>query len=1741
MMKKWSARSKRNSMAPERNTAQAQSSSGQSNSDQLYASRNHNGSNVSLESQMTVNAAIVTSESQSSIHSRAASQASSRLPNSNSGDDNTLHTTLTISSLSVASKARPYTYDTYDTTVIKTGWINKGHNISNWSNTSPDSWKIYKAELKGPVLSLYKLPAELNIKSFDVNNGTAADYSVRQKRMSQVSRSDLKASIKPPTSPTTTSTATKTPPRQKTKYLSELYPHPDLQLNESNAIVSGSLESICHTIICNTLDDDKLSYNLLLILPLFGDLKSALKYFIDYSVTIIPQSKATRAGQGSKILVSNNTDYAITQRLGLVITTIVDSFPGMLLDPEIIELAEKLLSGIALHDERLSHKLKLDLTRREGQMNSLTNFRSTPYDAQASRSLTKVDSFLALDINLLAEQINIIDLKFNKLWNPKSDPSLLYELENFGYARINPLIFNSSTNIHYLGRLIVNHLFGVPDPRRGESQRARVLEKWIEIGCVFDKIGDMVSWLAIATVICSMPILRLRKSWSLVEQKFMKIISSEWAPVVFELDRRNMISEASHRSSYHVIAPQGLGQTYSKLDVVPYFGDLTVKYTLNSTLKQCEKKVQRVKISFSRWDEYLLNLKEEKSAVSSRIKNDDPELQKELYNLLSNHVNLEPLSQEVAMELSLSSEPDSIGSLCLTDERKTSVSNGSYLPTLFTEVLPTYRLFDQGTLLNTCGFADKNSSSRISSQDQAAAIDVLSDELNHRADCFHVGGDLVFKLLDSLEEATLSNFATRFLDAPSSKRLSLISNSRFSDLTATTSAVGKDEAQNSDVFAILDASNVLDSLSKPLNVALRAGTLDKMVDVLVLTANVFTQKINKEDTEKFSEKSNLLDNQYFKLKLDNGVFTSTFFATYKSFTTTASLLEALSKKFSGAKSAAISIAKLDSESQALFPDWDSDVPSDDPELNWYYTGTIQIGVLEALSILVTEHYADFTDDLRSKQIFVDLLRTIDNEIVLEWRKALSTYEPAAGVRPDLKDIYEVLSSLYKKIRKTFIKKCYRPLDVFPKVTPAEPVDDFTLYPLPGEFREAEIFVNELDAVISDLFSSVTTADWIHVSQLFEIQSSKSLTSLFKYKSTLKDADHLEIMNVFSWIRTLFADNPDDLIFSKFPPPVKTLLEAHDNLEKYFILQITDCNIARKERNARMASILQILTISRLRMQSVDLFNTASQAGLSSPSVPSFIETAVTQAIVSPASRAFDGSWLLFAGQGSCDDLSRLLLDLDSDDLTATLRRPLTPCPGWFVETLMEILNFVPNTLLNYPALLNFDKRRFIYNCVSNISDLRPTSSEAKSNDFDFLLQLQRVPTPNLAEVLGIASEEGKELQQQLAAPLFKALLEAEGKKTQRDSQIKEELENQDRDNKRAELLSRASQVPISSNRELPPPNEQQTSQRKGRHSSSSPTKSTGMRRFGGLFKSVRPFSINVGSNWSGPDRVVHPDELPNPQHLDLGGKHSRPYQQIKLFSYKPLFVHTNIEGFFKMVSENGGEEFYFQATSNAEAQSWITALTSSKRYTYLSKDARGLTSSKVFGVPISDVCDRESLLVPAVVDKLLTEIEERGLDEIGLYRIPGSVGSINLLKQAFDEGTAVVLTEDIHTLAGCFKAYLRDLPESLLTNELLPDYVQATKQVDLIHNLRQLSHHLPVNNYHVLKRLFEHLHKVVEHSETNRMDAVNLAIVFSMSFIDNDNLGASMGSDLGALQNIIQCLIKDPDSVFGEQSSEPLL
>ncbi|KAF7793776.1 hypothetical protein EIP86_004897 [Pleurotus ostreatoroseus] len=91
----------------------------------------------------------------------------------------------------------------------------------------------------------------------------------------------------------------------------------------------------------------------------------------------------------------------------------------------------------------------------------------------------------------------------------------------------------------------------------------------------------------------------------------------------------------------------------------------------------------------------------------------------------------------------------------------------------------------------------------------------------------------------------------------------------------------------------------------------------------------------------------------------------------------------------------------------------------------------------------------------------------------------------------------------------------------------------------------------------------------------------------------------------------------------------------------------------------------------------------------------------------------------------------------------------------------------------------------------------------------------------------------------------------------------------------------------------------------------------------------------------------------------------------------------------------------------------------------------------------------EERMLPALVVRCVQHIQRWGLEEEGLFRVSGRPSHVAKLRSEFDTGADFALTEadpgdlDPHAVASVFKAYLRELPESLLTTELVPRFEAA--------------------------------------------------------------------------------------------------
>ncbi|XP_069471334.1 active breakpoint cluster region-related protein isoform X1 [Ambystoma mexicanum] len=177
----------------------------------------------------------------------------------------------------------------------------------------------------------------------------------------------------------------------------------------------------------------------------------------------------------------------------------------------------------------------------------------------------------------------------------------------------------------------------------------------------------------------------------------------------------------------------------------------------------------------------------------------------------------------------------------------------------------------------------------------------------------------------------------------------------------------------------------------------------------------------------------------------------------------------------------------------------------------------------------------------------------------------------------------------------------------------------------------------------------------------------------------------------------------------------------------------------------------------------------------------------------------------------------------------------------------------------------------------------------------------------------------------------------------------------------------------------------------------------------------------------------------------------------------------------------------------------------------------------VFGVKISVVTKRERSKVPYIVRQCVEEVEKRGIEEVGIYRISGVATDIQALKAAFDANNKdimVMLSDmDINAIAGTLKLYFRELPEPLLTDRLYPAFMEgialsdpAARENCMMHLLRSL----PDPNLITFLFLLDHLKRVAEKEPINKMSLHNLATVFGPTLLRPSEVESKTHSNLAS-------------------------
>ncbi|XP_006533937.1 rho GTPase-activating protein 23 isoform X10 [Mus musculus] len=203
---------------------------------------------------------------------------------------------------------------------------------------------------------------------------------------------------------------------------------------------------------------------------------------------------------------------------------------------------------------------------------------------------------------------------------------------------------------------------------------------------------------------------------------------------------------------------------------------------------------------------------------------------------------------------------------------------------------------------------------------------------------------------------------------------------------------------------------------------------------------------------------------------------------------------------------------------------------------------------------------------------------------------------------------------------------------------------------------------------------------------------------------------------------------------------------------------------------------------------------------------------------------------------------------------------------------------------------------------------------------------------------------------------------------------------------------------------------------------------------------------------------------------------------------------------------------------------------------------------RAFGIRLEE-CQpaTENQRVPLIVAACCRIVEARGLESTGIYRVPGNNAVVSSLQEQLNRGPSDINLQDerwqdLNVISSLLKAFFRKLPEPLFTDDKYNDFIEANRIEDSrerMKTLRKLIRDLPGHYYETLKFLVGHLKTIADHSEKNKMEPRNLALVFGPTLVrtSEDNM-TDMVTHMPDRYKIVETLIQHSDWFFSDDEDK---
>jgi len=192
------------------------------------------------------------------------------------------------------------------------------------------------------------------------------------------------------------------------------------------------------------------------------------------------------------------------------------------------------------------------------------------------------------------------------------------------------------------------------------------------------------------------------------------------------------------------------------------------------------------------------------------------------------------------------------------------------------------------------------------------------------------------------------------------------------------------------------------------------------------------------------------------------------------------------------------------------------------------------------------------------------------------------------------------------------------------------------------------------------------------------------------------------------------------------------------------------------------------------------------------------------------------------------------------------------------------------------------------------------------------------------------------------------------------------------------------------------------------------------------------------------------------------------------------------------------------------------------------------TPTNKTGNYLADHASAAPPMIPAIIMCCVKDVEARGIDEVGIYRVPGNECHANEILDKFTKqnrlgGPPRFNKYDVHSVASCIKKFLRSLKEPIIPLSSLQNFVDAAynqNSGEREAQLYQAISELPQPNRDTLAYLMIHLQTIAANHKVNKMDTENVAMVMGPSIVGYSSSDpTAVFSEIGQQQNIMQYLL----------------